>query len=255
MRSLAAALVVFTALLGAAPIAAEPRLEGLEIQVLDQHGDRTLIGAHEPVPPDTSPESLPQRLFERTLGGELRLIAEGVSVAAYAPDGAVLFVQGDGLFEVVDGEAVLITRPVLGDFAIDALGTRLAVARPDLEPDAWIELIDRAGRHIAVLSEPDGTNAWPVFSPDGEVVYFISGRTGVYSWFRVDSLGRELAQVTNRGLEPGPGVLDASFVPPPASKASIRFVGDSRVRYDAGDVDWEVDLLSGEGRPVDGGRR
>lgn len=238
------------ALASAAPALAESRLAGLETELFEKRVGRALLGAHQPLPPDSSPERLRQSLFELDADGKLELLADEVSSAAYAPDGAVLFVADDGLFEFARGEVRLITRPVLGDFAVDPLGQRLAVVRPDAEPDSWIELIDRDGGHLANLSESSGPNAWPVFSPDGSAVFFLSGRTGVFSWFGVRSDGEGLTQITNHGLAPGPDVLGPDFVPPPASKPSIRFLSLSVVEYDAGDGIWRLDLDSGKGAQV-----
>jgi hypothetical protein len=235
--------------------AAEPRLDGLETEVFDQRAGRILIGAHRPLSPDSSPDGLRQQLFELSAEGKLELLADDVSSAAYAPDGAVLFVSGDGLFELAKGEPRLITRPVLGDFAVDPLGQRIAVVRPDSEPDSWIELIDRSGRHLATLCEPQGPNAWPLFSPDGSEVYFVSGSTGVYSWFSVRADGERLTQLTNRGLHPGHDVLGPSFVPPPASKPSIRFVDRARIEYDAGDSIWRLELETGKALKLTGARQ
>lgn len=237
----------------AAPTAAS--LEGLQTEVFSKFGDTTLLGAHPPPAPDTSPESLPQDLYELSPDGALRLLARGVSFAAYAPDGAVLYVRDDALYELSHGEPRLVAQPVLGDFAVDPLGQRIAIARPDSEPDSWIELIDRSGRHLAVLTEPSGPNAWPLFSPDGDTVYFISGRTDVYAWFSVGVDGEGLRQLTNHGLRPGPDVLSAAFVPPPAFKSSIRFVGPALVEYDAGDGLWRLDLESGKAERIEEVRR
>lgn len=244
------ALVVFASVEpgAAAPTAAS--LDGLQTEVFGSHGGKTLLGAHPPVAPDTSPEGLPQDLYELSPEGALRPLARGVSFAAYAPDGAVLYVRDGALFELSRGESRLLAQPVLGDFAVDPLGQRIAIARPDSEPDSWLELIDRSGRHLAVLIEPRGPNAWPLFSPGGDTVYFISGSTGVYSWFSVGVDGEGLRQLTNHGLKPGPDVLGAAFVPPPAFKSSIHFIGPALVEYDAGDGLWRLDLATGKAERI-----
>lgn len=256
MRSLPAVLVLLLA--SSAPgKGSEPSqgLDGLEVTVLARRGSSELIAAHPPVPPDCSPEQMTHDLYERDAQGRLRRLARDVTTAAYTPDGAVLYVQGERLMELSAGEAALITAPVIGDIAVDPLGVRIAVVRPDEEPTSWIELIDRAGRHLAVLTEPDGPNAWPVFSPDGDRVFFLSGRSGVYSWFGVGADGRGLAQLTNVGLEPGPDTVGERFVPPPASRDRLRFLDRATVEYDDGEVLWRVDLETGRASAADGRQR
>jgi TolB protein len=254
-RSLWIDSLLLTALAWAMPAAGQPRLEGLRTEVLDRHAGRGLVVAQRPLPPDVSPGALRQQLFEQAEDGKLVLIAEEVAFAAYAPDGAILFVSGDTLFELDGRQRRPIARPVLPDFAVDPLGQRIAVVRPDAEPETWIELIDRDGGHLAVLSEAEGVNALPCFSPDGASVYFLSGRTGVASWFGVHEDGGRLGQLTNRGLRPGPDVLGRSFVPPPVSRESLRFRSAAIVEYDAGDLTWRVDLESGNGEPIEEVRR
>jgi len=240
---------------GADAADAAPGLEGMQVEIFDRLGDRTLLGAHPPVPADCSPESLPQDLYERGRDGRLTLLARGVLTAAYAPDGAVLFVQGEQLLELGEGEPRLVTAPVLADFAIEPLGRHLAVVRPDAEPGSWIELVDRDGRHLAVLSEPEGPDHWPLFAPDGSAVYFVSGRTGVWSWFAVDLDGGAPRQITNRGLAPGPDTLGPAFVPPPAARDSIRLLDAVTVEYDGGEGLWRVELRSGRVLAAPEGRR
>jgi len=235
--------------------ALDAQLMGLELDHFDRLDGRTLFGAHQPLLPDSSPDELLQELFERDASGKLTLIASGVVFAAYAPDGAVLYVQNERLLEVKVGgseEPKLIAQPVLGDFTIDSSGKRLAVARPDTDMDSWIELIDRSGRHLAVVTEPDGANAWPQFSEDGESVYFMSSRTGVYSLFSFREGGGEVRQVTNRGLEPGADVLGPRFVPPPAVRSSIRKIDRKTISYSDSEATWQVDMETGAARSSDG---
>ncbi|MFN7144309.1 MAG: TolB family protein [Myxococcota bacterium] len=85
------------------------------------------------------------------------------------------------------------------------------------ETDLWrVTLPD--GEPTPVTHWP-GSEDRPVVSPDGRHLAFVSGRTGLASWWVVD-LGvlpaKEGTQVTNVGVTRGrPGQAPAGWVPPP----------------------------------------
>ncbi|MGI5862696.1 MAG: TolB family protein [Myxococcales bacterium] len=234
-----------------APAAA---VEAVQRVTFDERDGRVLEGVVRAFA-DSSPPRTAFTLLERSPSGS-RKLAEGVGAAAYAPDGAILYVQGESLIELdLEGPRV-VAEKVAPDFALDPSGETLAVVRLG-EPGGGtaIDLLSRKSGEAKRLVGPDGLNGTPVFSPDGDRIAFSSTRTGVASVFVVRRDGAGLRQVTNKGIKAGRGVLGPDFIPPIESRRGLRFVDGSVLEYRGADGLWRVNLESGRARPAEGGSR
>ena len=204
---------------------------------------------------DSSPPRTAFTLFERSPSGS-RKLAEGVGAAAFAPDGAVLYVQGESLVELDSEGPRVVAERVAPDFALDRSGEALAIVRlGERGGGTSLDVLPREGGEAKRLVEPEGYNGTPVFSPDGKLVVFSSTRTGVASIFAVRRDGTGLRQVTNRGLEAGRGGLGPDFVPPIESRRGLRFVDGATLEYRGAGGLWRLDLESGRARLAEGGSR
>jgi hypothetical protein len=220
--------------------------------VFDEREGRELVGVRTMIP-ETTPPAAGWRLSERTAGSETR-IAERVGDARYAPDGAILYVQEDALFERKGGETRLLTRPVVPDFALDPAGRRIAVVRRG-ESGTAIELLERDGTFDRELAPARGWNGLPLFTSDGEALVFLSSRTGVASFFRIDVNGERSTQLTNQTVRQAPEGFGPDFVPPANSRRGMRWVEGPILEFDAGGGElWHLDVSSGAARRIGGAR-
>ena len=137
----------------------------------------------------------------------------------------------DGRLSMADGQdAWLLADRVIGAPVVNDAGDRLAYCRQGegvelASIEVW-ELSAGARRGPRFLTDGDR----PALSPDGELVAFVSGRTGIASVFVVPFAGGDALQLTNVGIErPGaPGQAPVGFVPPP-HEAPPRFDDDQLV--------------------------
>lgn len=138
-----------------------------------------------------------------------------------SPDGwAVAYVREGGELAIAVGDA----PPRHVDDAVDPRvgfgGEVLYYAKEGLagETDLWRVRLD--GSAPERVTEWVGSEDRPVVSPDGARLAFVSGRSGVASWWvvRVDGAlpVSEGTQLTNRALGPRrPGLAPTGFEPPP----------------------------------------
>lgn len=148
-----------------------------------------------------------------------------------------------------------VERPLLagvrGDLALSADGERLALTLGEShhDGDTAVAVTDLEG-NVTVLADGQGVDDRPALSPDGETVVFVSGRTGIASFYRTTLRGDAPVQLTNVGIEAGI-VRDADpagFVPPPVVADRIEWLSDDVIRYDAGDGEmWTLDVRTGAG--------
>ncbi|MFU8819186.1 MAG: hypothetical protein ACNA74_05615 [Desulfurivibrio sp.] len=118
-------------------------------------------------------------------------------------------------------------------------GSRLAVA-------AWrrgrtgLEIITADGRESRrLLESADSTPAWPVWSEDGQSIYFTWAATGVHNIHRLDPATGELGRVTNvvgGAFEPALSAVTGqlAFVDYSARGFDLRLLEEHRV-FDPGD--------------------
>ncbi len=152
--------------------------------------------------------------------GRRSLSPDGAWEAVVAEGGA-LSVRPAGAF----GAEVAIDTDV--DARVALAGSTLVYAREGdlVETDLWrVTLPDGVPARITAWV---GSEDRPVVSPDGRRLAFVSGRTGVASWWVIDlpdeqggdalPVPEEAArQVTNVGVTRGrPGRAPQGFVPPP----------------------------------------
>ncbi|MDP2313648.1 MAG: hypothetical protein Q8P41_12130 [Pseudomonadota bacterium] len=145
----------------------------------------------------------------RTLG------SDGAWEAVVAEGGA-LSVRPAGAF----GAEVPVDADVDARVALDG-ATLVYARRGDLvETDLWrVTLPDGVPER---LTDWVGSEDRPLLSPDGRRLAFVSGRTGLASWWVIDLDGARpvpvaaARQVTNVGVTRGrPGVAPEGFTPPP----------------------------------------
>jgi len=160
--------------------------------------------------PGPNPDAQDRAPGRRTLG------AGGVWEAVVA-EGGGLSARRAGRF----GDEVAIDVDVDHRVALAADGTLLYARRGELvETDLWrVRLPDGAPERVTAWV---GSEDRPVLSRDGRRLAFVSGRTGMASWWVLDLSGKlpvaedAATQLTNVGLKRGrPGRAPVGFVPPP----------------------------------------
>jgi hypothetical protein len=201
LRPLAATILL------AACAAGEPRESG---------APETTTPPGSPRPGFASPSAWNPNAQDRLPGR--RTLSPDAAWEAVVAEGGGLSVRRAGRF---GAEVVLDT---LVDPRVAMLGTTLVYARQGdlVETDLWrVTLPDGAPARITAWT---GSEDRPVLSPDGRRLAFVSGRTGLASWWVVtlseadeqpivEGAGR---QITNVGVTRGrPGVAPTGFVPPP----------------------------------------
>ena len=119
-----------------------------------------------------------------TYGGSL----SGASYYAFSGDGSLVYVSGEASFEEIprelvrvdrEGNASLITE-TLGDWETPRFspdGQRLAVRKGDPDQEVWILELSRGT--LQRLTFELGFR--PLWSPDGQTVFFTSANTNIYS--------------------------------------------------------------------------
>lgn len=174
-------------------------------------------------------------------------------------DVALLDGQGNLVLRDPTGRDQLLAQRVGGDLFPtakgDALVATLLPAADGEGHETSVGIIDRKGQ-VKVLADGPGVDAVPTISPDGRTVVFVSGRTGVASFFVTTVDGEKAKQLTNIGLENWmlfEGV-PASFVPPPVSNQHMEWVSQDVLRYNAGGGEfWKLNVRTGQAAPDLGG--
>ena len=92
-------------------------------------------------------------------------------------------------------------------------GSKIAVSlwQPGGYKDVWI--LDSTGAKIDEVMHDRAIDGSPAWSPDGNVLYFSSDRTGIYNLYAFDLETRNLSQVTN--------VLGGAFNPAPSPDSRL----------------------------------
>jgi TolB protein len=115
------------------------------------------------------------------------------------------------------GPALMLDTLVDPRVVVSADDTFLIYAREgDLgETDLW--RVDLPAGKPTPITTWTGSEDRPVLSPDGRRLAFVSGRTGIASWWVVDLAGPDAGtQITNVGVIRGrPGQAPAGWVPVP----------------------------------------
>jgi len=193
-------------------------------------------------------------------GAETRVIKEpSVVEARISPDGKFLsFLNaGGGLHIVSLGSMQPIGGEPIKGVACDLIwspsGTSLLVAKHEeagLGTDIWLIGVPD-GRELRLTNEP-GVDDRPAWSPDGEQILFVSGRSGLASLWMMSPDGGGQVQITNKGIKGGTGRAPEGFVPVPLSSRDLRWKESRRVTYSGGDGLWNVDIETGEAEKIQG---
>lgn len=142
-----------------------------------------------------------------------------------APSGAwEAVVEEGGALSVgpADGARTPVDAEVDARLAFSPDEAWLVYARrgPLVETDLWRVAVP--GGSPERLTDWAGSEDRPALSPDGRRLAFVSGRTGIASWWVISVDGplpvpmSDGVQVTNVGVTRGrPGVVPEGFVPPP----------------------------------------
>lgn len=216
--------------------------------------------------PDSSPNGGNQTLFSRDEAtGDERKLAEGVDGARLSPDGRLFYVQRGVLFSLDEkGASLRLADRCTGDMSFDRKGASVAIVRPGKGDDPTVlDILDRDGSKAATLADLGDAVVWlPVFTPDGKAVIFLSGESGIASFWRVDIDGLangkrdgfKRRQLTNRDVTPqNGGVLSQDFVPPAEARDSMSFASPSELEYAAGDGSvWRLDVVTGKASKISG---
>ncbi|MES2644068.1 MAG: hypothetical protein V4850_31570 [Myxococcota bacterium] len=195
----------------------------------------TAPGSPSPSTPSTWNPAAQDRLPGR------RTLSPDAVWEAVVAEGGGLSVRPAGRF----GAKVVLDALV--DPRVAMMGDTLVYARQGdlVETDLWrVTLPDGAPTRITTWA---GSEDRPVLSPDGRRLAFVSGRTGLASWWVVtlsEAHGLPIPedasrQITNVGVTRGrPGVAPTGFVPPPDgttyawTEAGLTWVADG-VAYTA----------------------
>jgi len=176
--------------------------------------------------------------------GGLEAVAPGrTQVVASLPNGesvqATVFVTGDllvastragrfGIFALTAANPDLFV-PVLTDSAGNSLDgayspdrTRIAFASDRLEPGNFdIFVADADGQNPVRLTTSAAVDAQPVWTPDGERMVFVSGRTGTRQLFIMNADGSDQRQLTSLAG----GAVDPAISPDGRTVAFTGFPG------------------------------
>lgn len=239
--------------------------KGARVQAVIPAGGELLVGvATEALPQDG--DEIPTMGFARydEKADALTVVARetsftdartwGTDTALVSDEGA-LILRGDG-----DVERTVATG-VLGELhaAPDGASAAVTLTGESVEDaETKVALVRKDGT-LTVIADGAGSDTRPMISPDGKTVVFVSGRTGVASFFRTTVEGGEPVQLTNVALEAGAPNEDesdpAGFVPPPASAARSEFVDADTLRFDAGDGElWTLNIRTGAAARVGGAK-
>lgn len=93
----------------------------------------------------------------------------------------------------------------------------------------------QTGKEHALASR--GPISDPVVSPDEQSVIYVSGRTGIVSFWKTDRAGHH-TQLTHKGLAPGQG-RPVGFIPTPTGRYPVLWAGTWLV-YDGGEALWAL---------------
>ncbi len=165
---------------------------------------------------------------------------------------------GDLVLRERDGRERLLLQGVRGDLAASADGKHILLTLGTLNDEdlTSVAVTDLEG-NVRVLADGPGVDNRPTLSPDGETVVFVSGRTGIASFYRTTLQGDEPVQITNAHIKAGVprGSAPAGFIPPPVRGDQVEWLSDDVIRYDAGGGElWTLNVRSGAGAVVGGAK-
>jgi len=182
------------------------------------------------------PESDQLPAFEMSLGG----VALGrVLDAALDEDTSTLtWIDPSGTLWA----APLATAPTGARALAERVLPGLAIARGRLAfavrvdgPETSPFLADLRTDRVIALDDAPGPDEIMGFSPDGEELLLLSGRTGLASLFAVGVDRPTIRQLTNAGLRPGPALDRAKVTPAPVHRSDVTWTA-SGIRYRADDA-------------------
>lgn len=230
--------------LSASPTPNELVVPGKVMHRLDVRGERSLLLQTEASLPESSPDAFSGDFFVATRLGKKQLIDSDVVSAKTLSDGELVYVADKTLRRArFDGSSkMILATGVEADFAISPKGHEIAITRPTHEGNleySELSTIDTQGRALRHLARGPGAIAWPYYSPDDKYVVFVAAFDGVMSWYRVNTNGDQLVQLTNLGqIDVG-----ADHVPVPCRTDNLIFKDNQTIVYDSCEGLWQLDIV------------
>ncbi|HUH03362.1 MAG TPA: hypothetical protein VML75_15300 [Kofleriaceae bacterium] len=124
-----------------------------------------------------------------------------------------------------------IAQDVLPGLAVSR--GRLAFAARIDGPESAPFVADLRTRQVLALEDAPGPDEIIGFSPDGDELLLLSGRTGLASLFAIGIDQPTARQLTNIGLRPGPSLDHTAVTPAPAHRRDVAWVANG-ITYRAG---------------------
>lgn len=229
--------------------------ERARVQRVFGTGPRVLLGIalEEPLPESDVIPSVAVAAYDRE-ADTIDVITQKVTYREATPVGqhtALVSATGELSLLADDGSQRALLEGVRGDVAASVDGRHLALTlgAPNREHETAVAVTDLEG-NVAVIADAPGVDDRPTLSPDGETLLFVSGRTGIASFYRTTVHGDPPVQLTNVGIKAGvPRTEDPpGFVPPPVVADRVEWLSDDVIRYDAGGGElWTLHVRTGLG--------
>lgn len=184
----------------------------------------------EPPPPESD------RLPEYELAHDGVPIGTAVDAVVDEDTRTLAWIDPAGILWIAPLSAAPADRYALAHDVLPGLATsrgRLAFARRIDGPESAPFVAELRTRRVVALEDAPGPDEVMGFSPNGDELLLLSGRTGLSSLFAIGIDRPTARQLTNIGLRPGPSLDQAAVTPAPIHRRDVAWVG-SGITYRAG---------------------
>ena len=169
-------------------------------------------------------------------------------------EGRTALLKASGELELIkaDGSKLLLADRIRGDVQPANGGALLATQKlGDTEhEDTRVVVINDKGETKPLV---DGEGDRATMSPDGQTVVFISGRSGVASFYVTNLAGAAPQQVTNTALVYVEDQEPTGFVPVPVNMSRVQWLDKDTLRFDAGGNElWTLNIRTKDAAKVGG---